>query len=340
MGFLENLWSGILDIFGSNKTNNNTTGYHPQTINPNQSTRPPDADTPNITPNITPNYNPNSINPDSIHLTPQQQQESKQQLINDIFNNNPNLRNEIIDIKRSLKRLEELKQQNKRTKEHFKKEFKVLGLNLTKQEKAPNMPFKNLFNHNNIRVSDVFLANPYAIYPKGVIYEYFNPGGNNYDPLNAYNPMKGINNDFKFNYFNEMLNNTFHKRLAGNDSFNYFNNISFNKALKPYEVVFQFKSDMQARSKFLFLKQQSYYANGLKLKIFKDPYKISQGIENSQTNEINRMQNSINQQNQNITKEINQEVDKLIDPFQKDLNQQKINATQQAIKSWVFDSVN
>ncbi len=107
------------------------------------------------------------------------------------------------EIKESLKRLEELKQELKRLKKQsrWEKQFNFLT------DKPPNIQAQqenalNRASDKNAR-TNFFLTNPYAILPKGFIYEYHNPGKETYNALNAPNNMDGINNQFRTNALNQ-----------------------------------------------------------------------------------------------------------------------------------------
>ncbi len=124
------------------------------------------------------------------------------------------------EIKESLKQLEKLKQELKRLKKQskWKKQFNFLTDN------PPNLEAKqqhalNQTSQENARMN-FFLTNPYAILPKGFIYEYHNPGKETYNALNAPNNMDGINNQFRTNALNQVLDNSYQKFLPGNDSYN------------------------------------------------------------------------------------------------------------------------
>ncbi len=125
-----------------------------------------------------------------------------------------NAKKEIVE---SLKRLEKLKQELKRLKKQskWKKQFNFLTDNppniQAKQESALNRSSKEN------ALMNFFLTDPYAILPKGFIYEYHNPGKETYNALNAPNNMDGINNKFKTNALNQVLDNSYQKFLAGNE---------------------------------------------------------------------------------------------------------------------------
>lgn len=172
------------------------------------------------------------------------------------------------EIKESLKRLEKLQQELKRLKKQskWKKEFNFLTDN------PPNIQAQQesvLNRASNKNAMNFFLTNPYAILPKGFIYEYHNPGKETYNALNAPNSMDGINNQFKTNALNQVLDNSYQKFLPGNDSYNALGSIEQVKALKFYDLVLNYKSESLESA--LFFKQISQYAKGLRLKILTAP---------------------------------------------------------------------
>ncbi|MEJ8619669.1 UV radiation resistance protein [Helicobacter pylori] len=175
------------------------------------------------------------------------------------------------EIIKSLKQLEKLKQELKRLKKQskFKKQFNFLTDN------PPNIQAKqvNALNRasNKNALMNFFLTDPYAILPKGFIYEYHNPGKETYNALNAPNNMDGINNQFKTNALNQVLDNSYNKFLAGNDNYNALGDIEQVKALKFYDLVLNFNSSSDKLESALFFKQMSQYAKGLRLKILTAP---------------------------------------------------------------------
>ncbi|MCQ2937681.1 UV radiation resistance protein [Helicobacter pylori] len=171
----------------------------------------------------------------------------------------------------SLKKLEKLKQELKRLKKQskWKKQFNFLTDN------PPNMQAKqesalNRAGNKNALIN-FFLTDPYAILPKGFIYEYHNPGKETYNALNAPNNMDGINNQFRTNALNQVLDNSYQKFLAGNDSYNALGDIEQVKALKFYDLVLNFNPGSENLESALFFKQISQYAKGLRLKILSAP---------------------------------------------------------------------
>ncbi|GAA8868575.1 hypothetical protein TH0294_14650 [Helicobacter pylori] len=179
-----------------------------------------------------------------------------------------NAKKEIVE---SLKRLEELKQEPKRLKKQskWKKQFNFLTDNPPNLE-AQQQHALNQTRQENARMN-FFLTNPYAILPKGFIYEYHNPGKETYNALNAPNNMDGINNQFRTNALNQVLDNSYQKFLPGNDSYNALGSIEQVKALKFYDLAINHASQSDKLESALFFKQISQYAKGLRLKILSAP---------------------------------------------------------------------
>ncbi|GAA8841593.1 hypothetical protein VN1337_14820 [Helicobacter pylori] len=175
------------------------------------------------------------------------------------------------EIIKSLKQLEKLKKELKRLKKKssWKKQFNFLTDNppniQAQQESALNRA------STKSALTNFFLTDPYAILPKGFIYEYHNPGKETYNALNAPNNMDGINNQFKTNALNQVLDNSYQKFLPGNDSYNSLGSIEQVKALKFYDLVLNFNSSSDKLESALFFKQISQYAKGLRLKILTAP---------------------------------------------------------------------
>ncbi len=175
------------------------------------------------------------------------------------------------EIKESLKRLEKLKQELKRLKKQskWKKQFNFLTDNppniQAQQENALNRA-----SDKNAQ-TNFFLTQPYAILPKGFIYEYHNPGKETYNALNAPNNMDGINNQFRTNALNQVLDNSYQKFLPGNDSYNALGSIEQVKALKFYDLAINHNPQSDKLESALFFKQISQYAKGLRLKILTAP---------------------------------------------------------------------
>ncbi len=171
----------------------------------------------------------------------------------------------------SLKQLEKLKQDPKRLKKQskWKKQFNFLTDN------PPNIQAQqeSALNRSNTKnaLTNFFLTDPYAILPKGFIYEYHNPGKETYNALNAPNNMDGINNQFKINPLNQVLDNSYQKFLAGNDSYNALGAMEQVKALKFYDLILNFNLGSEHLKSALFFKQMSQYAKGLRLKILSAP---------------------------------------------------------------------
>ncbi|WP_181324903.1 coiled-coil domain-containing protein [Helicobacter pylori] len=179
-----------------------------------------------------------------------------------------NAKKEIIE---SLKKLEKLKQELKRLKKNskWKKQFNFLTDNPPNIQAQQNRALNRASSKNAL--TNFFLTNPYAIFPKGFIYEYHNPGKETYNALNAPNNMDGINNQFKTNALNQVLDNSYQKFLAGNNSYNALSDIEQVKALKFYDLVLNFNSSSDKLESALFFKQISQYAKGLRLKILSAP---------------------------------------------------------------------
>ncbi|WQW53972.1 UV radiation resistance protein [Helicobacter pylori] len=171
----------------------------------------------------------------------------------------------------SLKQLEKLKQEQKRLKKQFKwkKQFNFLTDN------PPNIEAQqqNALNRSNSKnaLMNFFLTDPYAILPKGFIYEYHSPGKETYNALNAPNNMDGINNQFRVNALNQVLDNSYQKFLPGNDSYNALGDMGQVKALKFHNLILNFHLQSEHLESALFFKQISQYAKGLRLKILSAP---------------------------------------------------------------------
>ncbi|WQT20848.1 UV radiation resistance protein [Helicobacter pylori] len=213
----------------------------------------------------------------------------------------------------SLKQLEKLKQELKRLKKQSKweKSFNFLTdnpPNEAKQQQALQTNQKNA-------LINFFLTDPYAILPKGFIYEYHNPGKETYNPLNAPNNMDGINNRFRVNALNQVLDNSYQKFLPGNDSYNALGSIQQVKALKFYDLVLNYKLESEKLESALFFKQISQYAKGLRLKILiaksgKKKLKRIEELENTIKQEqeklnakgLNALQQEIQKEQENAIK--------------------------------------
>ncbi len=219
------------------------------------------------------------------------------------------------EIKESLKQLEKLKQELKRLKKQskWKTQFNFLTDNppnvQAQQESALNRS-----SNKNARMN-FFLTNPYAILPKGFIYEYHNPGKVTYNALNAPNNMDGINNQFKVNALNQVLDNSYQKFLPGNDSYNALGSVEQVKALKFYDLVLNFNTQSEKLESTLFFKQIAQYAKGLRLKILTAPSsqkdsgrleKLEQIIKEEQerlnAKDLNTLQKEIQKEQENALK--------------------------------------
>ncbi|GAA9266248.1 hypothetical protein HpHA225_15380 [Helicobacter pylori] len=202
-----------------------------------------------------------------------------------------NANNEIVE---NLKRLEKLKQELKRLKKQskWKKEFTFLTDNppniQAQQENALNRA-----SDKNARMN-FFLTNPYAILPKGFIYEYHNPGKETYNTLNAPNNMDGINNQFRINALNQVVNNSYQKFLPGNDSYNALGNIEQVKALKFYDLMIDYNPQSENLESALFFKQISQYAKGLRFKILTAP------SSQKDLSRLEKLENTINQEEERL----------------------------------------
>ncbi|AFI00430.1 UV radiation resistance protein [Helicobacter pylori] len=170
-------------------------------------------------------------------------------------------------IEESLKKLEKLKEELKRLKKKskWKKQFNFLTDNSSNKEAKQQRALQASQEH--AAFLNFFLTDPYAILPKGFIYEYHNPGKETYNALNAPNNMDGINNQFKVNALNQVLDNSYQKFLPGNDSYNALGSIEQVKALKFYDLVLNYHPESENTQSALFFKQISQYAKGLRLKI-------------------------------------------------------------------------
>ncbi len=203
------------------------------------------------------------------------------------------------EIKESLKRLEELKQELKRLKKQSKweKQFNFLTDN------PPNLEAQQQHSLNQTRQENTrmnfFLTNPYAILPKGFIYEYHNPGKETYNALNAPNNMDGINNQFRTNALNQVLDNSYQKFLPGNDSYNALGSIEQVKALKFYDLVLNFNPQSDKLESALFFKQVSQYAKGLRLKILTVPSRSSKSSKKDLAR-LKELENTINQEEERL----------------------------------------
>ncbi len=198
------------------------------------------------------------------------------------------------EIKESLKRLEKLKQELERLKKQskWKKQFNFLTDNPPNLE-AQQQHALNQTRQENARMN-FFLTNPYAILPKGFIYEYHNPGKETYNALNAPNNMDGINNQFRSNALNQVLDNSYQKFLPSNDSYNALGSIEQVKALKFYDLVINHTPQSDKLESALFFKQISQYAKGLRLKILSAP------SSKKDLARLEKLENTINQEKERL----------------------------------------
>ncbi|WRG81496.1 UV radiation resistance protein [Helicobacter pylori] len=211
------------------------------------------------------------------------------------------------EIIESLNKLEKLKQELKRLKKQskWKKQFNFLTDNPPNIE-AQQESALNRASNKNARMN-FFLTEPYAILPKGFIYEYHNPGKETYNALNANNNMDGINNQFKTNALNQVLDNSYQKFLPGNNSYNALKDMEQVKALKFYDLVLNHNPQSENLESALFFKQISQYAKGLRLKILTAPssqkdLKTLEKLENTIKQEEERLKgkkelNTLEQEN-------------------------------------------
>ncbi len=219
-----------------------------------------------------------------------------------------NAKKEIVE---SLKQLEKLKQELKRLKNKWKKEFNFLTDN------PPNIEAKQQHALNQTRQENerlnFFLTNPYAILPKGFIYEYHNPGKETYNALNAPNNMDGINNQFRTNALNQVLDNSYQKFLPGNDNYNALKDMEQVKALKFYDLILNFNPQSEKLESALFFKQISQYAKGLRLKILTAP------SSQKDLERLKKLENTINQEEERLK-------DKDLNTLQQEIQKEQENA--------------
>ncbi|WRC88055.1 UV radiation resistance protein [Helicobacter pylori] len=202
-----------------------------------------------------------------------------------------NAKKEIIE---SLKQLEKLKQELKRLKKKskFTKQFTFLTDNPPNIQANQESALNRASNKNGLM--NFFLTNPYAILPKGFIYEYHNPGKETYNALNAPNNMDGINNQFRTNALNQVLDNSYQKFLAGNDRHNALRDIEQVKALKFYDLVLNHNPQSDKLESALFFKQISQYAKGLRLKILTAP------ISKKDLERLEKLENTLKKQEERL----------------------------------------
>ncbi|MFP6260537.1 UV radiation resistance protein [Helicobacter pylori] len=217
------------------------------------------------------------------------------------------------EVLESLKQLEKLKQELKRLKKQskWKKQFNFLTDNppnvQAKQESALNRA------SNKNALMNFFLTDPYAILPKGFIYEYHNPGKETYNALNAPNNMDGINNRFKTNALNQVLDNSYQKFLPGNNNYNALKDMEQVKALKFYDLILNFNLQSDKLESALFFKQISQYAKGLRLKILTAP------SSQKDLQRLEKLENTINQEEERLK-------DKDLNMLMKEIEKEQENA--------------
>ncbi|MFB1281051.1 hypothetical protein ACEWYG_04305 [Helicobacter pylori] len=217
------------------------------------------------------------------------------------INSLEHIKNQRVNALNVAKRLKELIQQEKEKKQRFTKGLRLF-FDFQEKEYDKQDIFQGLFKRKEFKALDVFLTNPYAILPKGFIFEYHNPGSNNYNPLNAFNPMDGINNQFTINTLNQVNNNSFQRNLAGGADFNYFAPLNFAKALSVEQMVFSFENSVKIRQTWAFFLQNKWYSNGRKLKIIDVKIKTTKVLEDLQESireKERELENEIRKQNAN-----------------------------------------
>ncbi|MGL2546467.1 UV radiation resistance protein [Helicobacter pylori] len=216
-----------------------------------------------------------------------------------------NAKKEIIE---SLKKLEKLKKELKRLKKQskWKKQFNFLTDNPPNIEAKQESALNRSSQKNGL--INFFLTDPYAILPKGFIYEYHNPGKVTYNALNAPNNMDGINNQFKTNALNQVIDNSYQKFLPGNNSYNSLGDMEQVKALKFYDLILNFNPGSENLESALFFKQISQYAKGLRLKILTAP------STNKDLKRLEKLESAINQEEERLKGKdlnaLNQEIQK------------------------------
>ncbi|WRC46634.1 hypothetical protein E5L14_03595 [Helicobacter pylori] len=198
------------------------------------------------------------------------------------INSLEHIKKERHDLFTTAKRLKELIRQEKEKKQRFSKELRLFFDFQNKEDDKQENIFQGLFKRKEFKALEAFLTNPYAILPKGFIFEFHNPGSNNYNPLNAFNPMDGINNQFTINTLNQLNNNSFQRSLAGGADFNYFVSLNFAKALNVEQMVFSFENSVKIRQAWAFFLQNKWYFNGRKLKIINAKFKTVKVLEDLQ----------------------------------------------------------
>ncbi|WQW31176.1 UV radiation resistance protein [Helicobacter pylori] len=194
----------------------------------------------------------------------------------------------------SLKQLEKLKQELKRLKKQskWKKQFNFLTDNPPNIQAQQESALNRASGKNGLM--NFFLTDPYAILPKGFIYEYHNPGKETYNALNANSNMDGINNQFRTNALNQVLDNSYQKFLPGNNSFNALGDMEQVKALKFYDLILNFNLGSEHLESALFFKQISQYAKGLRHKILTAP-STKKALER-----LEKLENTIKEQQEQL----------------------------------------
>ncbi|STP14295.1 Uncharacterised protein [Helicobacter cinaedi] len=73
----------------------------------------------------------------------------------------------------------------------------------------------------NQQITDLLIYNPYAMLPEGELYKKDRAGSIGYQAgLEAPNPMRAINGQYKENALSKQITNTAHTNLAGNKDYN------------------------------------------------------------------------------------------------------------------------
>ncbi|MCQ2679360.1 hypothetical protein JT068_02445 [Helicobacter pylori] len=215
------------------------------------------------------------------------------------INSLENLKNQRVNAFNVAKRLKELIQQEKEKKQRFTKGLRLFFDFKENQDDKQENILQGLFRRKEFKALDAFLINPYAILPKGVIYEYHNPGSNNYNALNAFNPMDGINNQFTTNTLNQLNNNSFQRSLAGGADFNYFVPLNFAKALSVEQIVFSFENSVKIKQVWAFFLQNKWYSSGYKLKIINAKIKVLEDQEENIREKERELENEKRKQDAN-----------------------------------------
>ncbi|GAA7890310.1 hypothetical protein JP0475_09050 [Helicobacter pylori] len=106
--------------------------------------------------------------------------------------------------------------------------------------------------------------------------------------------MDGINNRFRVNALNQVLDNSYQKFLPGNDSYNALGSIEQVKALKFHDLVISYNPQSEKLESALFFKQISQYAKGLRLKILSVP------SNKKDLGRLEKLENTINQEEERL----------------------------------------